>query len=263
MDLWTVDVAVAVTTEIFLLALLVSRAIYRTLPVFFIYTCWAPLCDGGLFIASRYCSPADYFHIYLVQLVIDSFLMFAVLVELAWSLLKPIRPMLPRFAWVGIAAMVALAGVLLWPLAGWTHTGQLTSLGVYFFRLQHTVALLRVLIFLAMAGFSHALLIGWRNRELQIATGLGLYSLISLGIDVAHMHQAVGAQYHWLDYVDAYSYICVLFYWVFCFSTKEAVRQEFTPQMREFLLAAAGAARTTRIALMQSQTDRENDRRKR
>jgi hypothetical protein len=263
MDLWTVDVAVAVTTEILLLALLVNRAIYRTLPVFFIYTCWAPLCDGGLYITSLNCSPADYFHIYLVQLVIDSLLMFAVLVELAWSLLQPIRAMLPRFAWVGIAVVVALAGLLLWPVAGWTHTGQLTSSGVYFFRLQHTVALLRVVIFLAMAGFSHALLIGWRNRELQIATGLGLYSLISLGIDIAHMHQAVGAQYHWLDYVDASSYICVLFYWVVCFSTKEAERQEFTPHMREFLLAAAGATRTTRMAMMQSQSDRENDRRKR
>jgi hypothetical protein len=40
------------------------------------------------------------------------------------------------------------------------------------------------------------------------------------------------------------------------FAQKEAERREFTPQMRSFLLAAAGAARTTRVAMTDSRDDK-------
>jgi hypothetical protein len=184
-------------------------------------------------------------------MVLDAALMFAVLVELAWSLLRPIRTMLPRFAWIGIAVLIAVAGVVLWPVAGWTQPARLTALGAFFFRLQQTFAFMRILIFLAMAGFSQMLSIGWRNREMQLATGFGLYSLTSLIVTELHSHQLVGSQYHWLDVIGSLSYLFAVLYWVACFATKEAERQEFTPQMREFLLSAATAARATRTALEQ------------
>jgi hypothetical protein len=58
-------------------------------------------------------------------------------------------------------------------------------------RVQETFAILRVVLFLVLAIASHWLAIGWRNRELQIATGLGLYSLGSLVGTLAHQHQSV------------------------------------------------------------------------
>jgi hypothetical protein len=48
------------------------------------------------------------------------------------------------------------------------------------------------------------------------------------------------------------SYICSLAYWIFSFAQREQERQEFTPQMQNFLLAITGAARGTRIALANS-----------
>jgi hypothetical protein len=56
-------------------------------------------------------------------------------------------------------------------------------------------------------------------------------------------------QYHWLDEAVGVSYIFALSYWVFAFSTREAERREFTPQMQSFLLAAAGSARSARIGI--------------
>jgi hypothetical protein len=47
-------------------------------------------------------------------------MLFAVLVELAWSVLRPIRASLPKNAWIGIALFIALVGLLLWPVAGLT-----------------------------------------------------------------------------------------------------------------------------------------------
>jgi hypothetical protein len=51
-------------------------------------------------------------------------------------------------------------------------------------------------------------------------------------------------------------------YWIVSFAQKEAERREFTPQMRNFLLAAAGGARATRIAMTESRKEKsERDQR--
>jgi hypothetical protein len=79
---------------------------------------------------------------------------------------------------------------------------------------------------------------------------LGFYSIISLAVTVFHSHQAVGSpSYHWLDVVAGISYLVALMYWVYSFATKPAERREFSPQMQSMLLAVAGAARSTRISL--------------
>jgi hypothetical protein len=116
-------------------------------------------------------------------------------------------------------------------------------------RTEQSVSILRILIFLGIAGSSHFLSIGWRNRELQVATGFGFYSLVSMAVAMLHTHQAMGPQYRRLDQLLVASYLCSLLYWAFSFAQKEPERQEISPQMRSFLLALAGSARATRVAL--------------
>jgi hypothetical protein len=246
--------------EAALIMLLVRNRVFRAYPAFFIFVCWSLLSDLIFFRLQFLSLPvATYFKLYEVQMVIDSAMIFAVLVELAWSLLSPIRKSLPKNAWIAIAIFIAVVGFVLWPIAGLTlPAGKLAPSGLMLFRLQQTFAILRVVIFLAMAGLSHLLAIGWRNRELQIATGLGFYSIISLAVTILHTHQFVGTQYHWLDELGSASYLCALAYWVFSFATKEAERRAFTPQMQTFLLAVAGSARSTRISLDSSSSDQGN-----
>ena len=71
-----------------------------------------------------------------------------------------------------------------------------------------------------------------------------------------HSAQTYGTQYHLLDQAVAVSYVCSLAYWVVSFATKEAERREFTPQMQSLLLAMAGTARSTRMALTDSASDK-------
>jgi hypothetical protein len=235
--------------EAILVLLLFKNRIYRTLPAFSIYLCWCLVSDAVLFFLQSL-PPITYFQIYEIQLLVDSAIMFAVLVELAWSVLRPIRSSLPKRSWIGIVVLIGLAGLLLWPVAGLTlPAADLSQAGRNFFRLQQTTAILRVIVFLGMAGFSQLLAIGWRNRELQVATGLGLFSIVSLAVSVAHTHQMEGPQYHWLDVVGSASYLGALTYWVYAFTTKEAERQDFSPQMQSFLLLLGGTAKTSRIAL--------------
>ena len=234
--------------EAVLILLLIATRALRTLPAFFLFVCWS-LASDALMFALRAIPAAAYFRLYEIQMAVDAAVIFAVLVELAWSVLRPLRNSLPKGSWVGIALLVALAGLLLWPVAGLTLPANLTAEGRNFFRLQQTFAILRVVVFLAMAGFSQLLSIGWRNRELQVATGLGFYSIVSLGVSVLHTHQAVGAQYHWMDQLQVTSYFGALSYWVLVFTTKEAERRDFSPQMQNFMLLVEGTARASRVAV--------------
>jgi hypothetical protein len=180
-------------------------------------------------------------------------MIFALLVEVAWSVLSPIRKSLPKYSLVGIAVLIALGGLILWPIAGLAAPGYLDHAGLNYFRTQQAAAILRAVFFLALAAFSQVLSIGWRDRELQIASGLGFYSLISLAVTILHIHQQAGSQpYIWLDRVVALSYLAALAYWVVAFATRPVERREFSPQMQSMLLAMAGAARSSRIALSDS-----------
>jgi hypothetical protein len=76
-----------------------------------------------------------------------------------------------------------------------------------------------------------------------------------------HAGQTTGPQYHLLDQLVSVSYVCSLAYWGVCFATKEAERREFTPQMQTLLLAMAGTARSSRIAMSESTADKNRRRR--
>ena len=248
--------------EVTLILLLGKNRAYRNFPTFFLFMLWSLFSDGFLYYVRAHSSSDFFYRVYEVQLVIDSLMIFALLVEVAWSVLRPIRSSLPRYSWVGIAALVLVGALLLWPIAGLTAPSELSSEGRTLFLLQQTPALMRAVFFLALAAFSQMLSIGWRDRELQIASGLGFYSIVSLAISMMHTHQAVSMpSYHTLDVMGGISYLVALFYWVYAFATQAAERREFTPQMQSMLLAVAGAARNTRIALDDSSNDKPGDRR--
>jgi hypothetical protein len=242
----------AMTAEVAIIILMLRERVFRAFPIFSFYLCWSLFSDAFLYYVRVAYAP-HFFQIYIVQLVLDSVMIFALLVEVAWSVLRPIRKSLPRNSWIAIAVMILLGGAILWPIAGLATPSDLDAAGKNLFILQQTTAILRAVFFLALAGFSQVLSISWRDRELQIVTGLGFFSIVSLAVTIMHTHQIPGsAIYHGLDRVVSSSYLVALLYWVFAFSTKTVERREFTPQMRSMLLAVAGAARSTRIDLENS-----------
>jgi hypothetical protein len=248
--------------EVIIILLLGKNRAYRSFPAFFLFMLWSLFSDGFLYYARSHSSPEFFYRVYEVQLVIDSVMIFALLVEVAWSVLRPIRSSLPKYSWLGIAALVLVGALLLWPIAGLTVPPGLSNEGRNLFVLQQTPALMRAVFFLALAAFSQVLSIGWRDRELQIASGLGFYSIVSLAITIMHTHQnSALPSYHYLDVMGGFSYLVALFYWVYAFATQTVERREFTPQMQSMLLAVAGAARNTRIALNDSSNDKSGNRR--
>jgi hypothetical protein len=257
------NVLAIILCDCLVLGLLTYRRSWRVLPVFCCYCAWDLLSNCSGLAISRY-NPAIYFQVYFAQVVIDSALQFCVLVELAWSVLRPIRANLPRTALPLIGILILVAGAAIWPFAGLQGLEHTTTrTGILFAQLQQTVSILRVLFFLLLAGGSQLLSIGWRDRELQVATGLGVFSIVGLTVAVLQTHQTSPTGYMTLGRFVTASYVCCLLYWIVSFAQKEAERREFTPQMQRFLLAVAGAARSARVGLEDSETHKPRDSNKR
>ncbi len=248
----TVDSIVTLTgilAEIALLGLLLYRHVGQKLPVFLVYCCWALISDLSAF-GMRVFSPVGYsVRFYMGLTVVDFALQLCVLVELAWSVLRPLRSSLSPKALPLIGAAVLAAGAGLWPFAGLAGMEDTPPAWHFMVQLQQTASILRVLFFVLLAVCSQMLSIGWRDRELQVATGFGFYSLVSLAVAVLNTHHATLMRFKNLYYAVAISFLCSLFYWVGSFAQRETERHEFTPQMRHTLLALAEAVRVTRAGL--------------
>jgi hypothetical protein len=234
-----------------LIILLIYRRVWRSFPFFLIYNVEC-LAGSVLYFLVRRNWPQQALHTYFYESVLDGALQFCVLVELTWSIFRPYRKTLPPATAFVLGVLIAIAGMAIWPFAGATAFAHFPHQWQLLGRFLQTDSILRVLFFLALAGCSQVLSIGWKDRELQVATGLGFYSLASLTATMVHSHQAAGPQYLMVDQFVAATYLCSLVYWVFCFAQKEAVRREFSPQMQNVLLAVAGAARSMRVAVTDS-----------
>jgi hypothetical protein len=244
-----------IVTEAAVLGLLLYQRAWRTLPLFCAYCTWDILSNAANYPIRHYFFDS-YRTVYLTETVVDSVLVFGVLVELAWSVLRPIRRSLPRGSLIAVGILLVAVGAATWPFTGIHGLSSLAPQIRGIVRMQQTTSLLRILFFLALAALSQLLSIGWRDRELQVATGLGFYSFVSVAVEIAHSYQTMGAQYRLLNQFVVASYVLSLLYWVFSFAQKEAERREFTPQMQQFLLAVAGNARATRLAMASSAVDK-------
>lgn len=231
-----------IALEVAFAALLTRRRFYRSMPFFFSYIWFGVGNDLAMsLIQNRY--PSRFLQVFIVQMCIDSALQYGILVELTWCVLRPIRASLPRGTVAAISLLVLFLGGAAWWLGNGRQFAGYPPQWHFLACMQQTTAILRIVFFLTLAAGSHFLALGWRDRELQVATGLGSFSIVSLAASVIHTHQKLGLHYHWVDLLVAASYAAALVYWIFSFARAEAPRREFTPQMRSVLTAVAAAAR--------------------
>ena len=249
-----------VLTEIAVVGLLLYRHIWRTLPVFLVYCIWA-LCSDAVSTALSIFSPQGYsLNFYIAVTVIDLAMQLSVIVELAWSVIRPVRDRLSRSAvWV-VAGLILALGAAIWPFANTAGLVLPSKAWHLVVQMQQTVSVLRVLFFLGLVGCSQLLAIGWRDRELQVATGFGFYSLVSLVVAAVNAHLSTVGQFKQLYWVVATSFLVSLLYWVVSFGQKEEERHEFTPQAREILLAFAKSAHITRVQMNEFAATRQESR---
>jgi len=235
-----------IVAEAVIVGLLLYRRVARKLPLFLVYCICAVVTDATSIVLRLY-FPAWYsIKYFLAEATFDFVLQLCVLVELAWAVLRPLQRFLSSRVLVLIAALVALTCLTIWPFAGLTQISAPSPVWRIVMQMEQTASIVRVLFFLVLAASSQVLSLGWRDRELQVATGFGFYSLVSISVAVANTHQSSAEQFRNLEVFVMAGFVLSLFYWVFCFAQKETARREFTPKMQSSLLALAESAGVTR-----------------
>ena len=247
----------AEVVQAIVIGLLIYRKTYKKLPLFFCYNLFLLVLTGA-----SLSLPAHYpinlqLKIFDAAEIIDALFLFCVLVELSMSVLSPIRSKLSSRSVFIVAGAFAVALALIWPFAkppGFSRLDHLSQIQVH---VDVATSALRIVFFVALAGFSQFLSLSWRDRELQLGTGLGFYALVSLTATMLKMNVGTATAeaadtYHRLDQMQVGGYIGALMYWAVCFAQKVRQRQEFTAQMEDFLVSMVGGARLMRVSLRDS-----------
>jgi uncharacterized membrane protein len=244
--LWGISLA----GQLLLLAVLLKQRLYRTFPLFCVYIAYTCVSDLGLFILYSHTSQVVAYRTYSMSGGVDILLQIGTLVEIGRNVLNPVKRSLPRASLYIFGAMLVAVAVITVLFARHSPPSEADRWAQYFLHVSYAVAILRLLIFSAIAGFSQMLGIGWKNHVLQIATGLLGYSIVVLFVELLHRFTGLRNQslFHLHDQFRIISWCMVLGYWSYSLSRVEAARKEFSPKMAEFLISMNEVARSNRTA---------------
>jgi len=236
--------------EAFFIALLLRRRAILRFPFLSLFIIWDLIQNIALYFLSQ--TGAHYTEFYLFFSAIGYCFEFCVLIELMRAVLKP----LPTFVRKRLSLFVILGylvlGAIVWTFFTKRPVSQNSCFQAVSFSLwislqvQRMTSYLRLVTFLSLALCSQMLSLSWRNRELQIATGLGFYSFFSIAVEMVRSHLPQNQLYIDLNRVLIASYLGSLCYWIYCFSAKEEERRAFTPEMERALQRLAGEASSWR-----------------
>jgi hypothetical protein len=192
--------------------------------------------------------------VYFTVTVLDYLLQFLIILEIGRNVLRPSKRSLPFRLWP-----IVTGGILLCAIVAATFSPQTQSAGntAVLLRVTLGLAILKLLLFVGMAGFAQFLGIGWKSRVLQLASALAFYGAVSLLVQLSSSHlpstsSSYTAHLVRLAQIQWGAYGLMLIFWIWAFSRNEAPRKDFTPQMQEVLVTIAGEAKRTRLAVTRS-----------
>lgn len=232
--------------ETLLVCILIARKTYRKFPLFIFWVSLNLLSDLVSYFFIRITSAQSYAIEDFTQFLLLSVIELGVLGEIAVNVIRPARRGLTnQFLLVLLFAVLAV-GFGGFFFAAHANAATLAHPRTVFV-VNSTLAILQLLTFLLIAGFAQLLGLGWKNRTLQIASGLAFYAAVSL-IATSLQNNLHGgpdyyAEYHSLSQFIVAGYLCSLYYWCYSFVRKEAARKEFSPQMTQFLVSIAGSTK--------------------
>ncbi len=216
---------------------LIFRERWRQFPIF---TAWMGYYVIENIVAYLILSfnPVFYSTVYWVMFSLDFLLQIALIFEITHVVLRPTG------SWV----QDARSTFLLWGLAGAFLAAGLTiavhplvhrSADTWGIRAFLFTSLLFCELFLVMRVSAQRLGLVPRNYVMSLGTGLTLWSLVSVGVDVAHSYFGAAhvADFTMLEHIRTSAYILAVMYWIATFSVAEPERKPLSPEMQNYLLA--------------------------
>ena len=221
-----------------LAVVLISRRRVRQFPVFSSFIVFSAVATVGLFVTSRRASSHAYFVGYWINAGLDYAFQVALIVEIGRSVLRP----------TGRWVLEARKSFLVWSAAGLVaaalvafEVGPTQSKGfeLWATRLTMFTDLMTCGLFLAMMTAANRLGLLWRNQVFAIGQGLFIWAFIELLADVAHTALGWNREFVVLDHIQMVAYLAVVIFWSVTFWLPERARAELSPEIRNYLVAAA------------------------
>jgi hypothetical protein len=252
--LWILCVA----AEILLLGVLVRRRLYQTFPVFSIFILWQVISDPLLYLVlsvNHGNLGYPYLQTYYSFAVFSDLLELCVLLEIASNVLRPAKRSLSGAILYSLLGAMVLIGIGAFFIATYANTSTLQHPRTIFV-MDMSSAILRLITFLLLAGFSQLLGLNWKSHVLQLATGLAFFSIVRLTAELARSRLHAGpsfyASYRAWGQFEVAGYFCTLYFWCYAFVKKEAPRKEFSPQMEKILVSISGSTKRQHAVLARS-----------
>ena len=203
--------------EFLVLVLALYRKVGRVLPVFTCYVGWSLLSDVTFLLLAPWLR-SESLWLWRVGAYTDLALQPLVLIEIAWSVLRPIMVGFGRSSVGILGGIAALAALAIWPITGKFTPFDFGPNAGASFRLELTAQILRLFWFFGLAFVSHVLSLAWKARTLQVAAGLFVYSFVNLVVTALELHAGTQSSHHWLGQLTTLSYLGALGYWIASFS---------------------------------------------
>lgn len=217
--------------DVFLLAVLFHRNLWRRFPFFFGYTAF-DLCREFIYLPAMVHGPTSYFYVYWSLSLLGSLLQIALVIELARQIFRPIEA-IPRSTIIFglILCVTSVVTFCAWslylPLAIVRRLpGDVTGLNLL-------LTCLRFALFAFVAAFSRFLGLYWRHYVYGITAGLGIYSCVDLICSAVSAQSGVEGLI--ALHLSKFSYILAMVAWCFILAKKEPARVMVTPAMRVLL----------------------------
>jgi hypothetical protein len=240
--LWIVGVA----GQAMLLCILLWRRGYSRFPIFLTWVAFNVLTEPLIYILINHVSAHAYYKAYFALEFPSSLLELGILLEIGANVLRPVKRSIPGTSlrvFFGLMVVLAIVGFFIATRLNAATLSHPRAFQV----VSTTVAILRLLTFVLIAGFSQLLGLGWKNHVLQLASGLAFYAASTLIVELVQSHLRAGPGYsagfyEW-DHLRVLGYLCALYYWCYSFARQEAPRKEFNSKMSDFLVSIGGTVK--------------------
>jgi len=201
-----------------LVVLLIFRRVAGELPVFVAYQGYSLLaCAAGA--AVSFYAPDIYLHHWVLTMTVDTLFDLCVIAELGRNLLRYNRSSddpadSPAFAVV----LFLLFAQLGWQFAGFSVSPSRLIDRLAWIQGQAT-AILELAAFLALVVWSAVKKMRWPDRELRIATGMGVWAFVAFCVLLLRKDGFIGLEYQWISRLTAIVCLFVILYWLYYFWT--------------------------------------------
>ena len=223
--------------NVVLFLVLLFRGRWRQFPVFTAWMGYYIIENVVAYLIFRF-DPASYTTIYWLMFAIDFLLQIALIFEIARVVLVP----------TGTLVQDARAKLFLWGLVGALIAAALTiavhpmthrSADAWGIRAFLFTSLLFCELFLVMRMSAQKLGLAPRNYVMSLGTGLIIWSLVSVAVDVAHSYFGTlhVHDFNALEHIRTASYIIAVIYWTVSFWLTEPDRKPLSPEMQKYLVA--------------------------